>query len=94
MKATGHLLKMKFYLWDGLNKCNLEQVDLVFKEILDKTEKETKLNAVKDSRRYILSNWSGIVRYNEDPNALGCSAEGHISHILAHRMSSRPLGVI
>ena len=92
LKATGHLPKMKFYLWEGLNECNLEKVDLVFKEIIEKTEKKTKLNAVKDSRGYILSNWSGIVRYNEDPYALGCSAEGHISHILAHRLSSRPLG--
>ncbi len=41
---------------------------------------------------YILLNWSGIVRYREDPYAMGCSAEGHVSHILAHRMSSRPMG--
>lgn len=92
LKATGHLPKMRFYLWEGLNRCNLEQVDSVFKEIIEKTEKETKVKAVKESRGYILSNWSGIVRYYQDRYALGCSAEGHVSHILAHRMSSRPLG--
>ena len=27
-----------------------------------------------------------------DDHVLGCSAEGHISHILASRMSSRPMG--
>ena len=92
LKATGHLPKMRFYLWEGLSECNLEKVDSVFKEIIDNTEKETKLKAVKKSRGYILSNWSGIVRYYQDRYALGCSAEGHVSHVLSHRMSSRPLG--
>ena len=92
MKATGHLPKMRHKLWEGLNECDLDRVEEVFKEIINKTVIETKLKAVKDSRRYILSNWSGVVRYRQDPYALGCSAEGHISHILSHRMSSRPLG--
>ncbi|MBM7624962.1 UPF0236 family transposase-like protein, partial [Sporohalobacter salinus] len=30
--------------------------------------------------------------YNQDQNVLGCSAEGHVSHVLSARMSSRPLG--
>src|SRR6056297_319574 len=91
-KATGHRPKMGFKLWEALNECDLEQVEEVFAAIIEDTEKETKLNTVKKSRHYILSNWSGIVRYREDPNAMGCSAEGHVSHILAHRMSSRPMG--
>jgi len=91
-KATGHRPKMRFKLWEALNECDLEQVEEVFAAIIEDAEKETKLNTVKKSRHYILSNWSGIVRYREDPNAMGCSAEGHVSHILAHRMSSRPMG--
>src|SRR6056297_2309661 len=91
-KATGHRPKMKFKLWEALNKCNLDQVEEVFASIIEDTEKESKLKAVKEARQYILSNWYGIVRYREDPYTMGCSAEGHISHILAHRMSSRPMG--
>lgn len=35
----------------------------------------------------------GIIEiYQKDPDALGCSAEGHISHVLFERMSSRLLG--
>src|SRR6056297_2062859 len=90
LKATGHLPKIKFYLWEGLNECDIDKVKLIFKEIIKNTRKKTKLKAVKESRKYILSNWGGIVRYGKDPYALGCSAEGHINHILSHRFSSRP----
>jgi len=92
LKATGHLPKIRFWLWEGLNECDIDKVKEIFKEIIKNTKKETKLKAVKESRVYILSNWGGIVRYYKDPYALGCSAEGHISHILSQRMSSRPLG--
>ena len=40
-----------------------------------------------------MNHWNGIIIKNNDEDArLGCSAEGHISHVLSSRMSSRPLG--
>jgi hypothetical protein len=60
-----------------LNECDLKQVEKVFAAIIEDTEKETKLKAVKEARNYILLNRSGIVRYREDPCSMGCSAEGH-----------------
>ncbi|MGI6412106.1 MAG: UPF0236 family transposase-like protein [Syntrophomonadaceae bacterium] len=39
----------------------------------------------------ILGNWDGI-RNQYEPDYVGCSAEGHVSHILSARLSSRPLG--
>ena len=42
---------------------------------------------------YIMNNWSGIMASLKDKeHQSGCSAEGHVSHILSDRMSSRPLG--
>ena len=42
------------------------------------------------NKNYILNNWEGIINlYKED---YSCSAEGHISHILSTRLSSRPMG--
>src|SRR5690625_1601925 len=47
--------------------------------------------SVRDCRRYILNNWEGIKpQYNDD--YIGCSSEGHVSHILSDRLSLRPLG--
>ena len=47
----------------------------------------------KEVQDYIIGNWSGIMLSirSKDTN-LKCSAEGHVSHIYADRMSSRPLG--
>jgi transposase len=70
----------------------VKKVEDVFIKILDNTEKETKKRTVKDARKYILNNWGGIEIYHKDPDVLGCSAEGHISHVLSERLSSRPLG--
>jgi len=57
------------------------------------------LNEVTEPRReaklkqanYLLSNWHRIRNQNH-PDAQGCSAEGHVSHILSERLSSRPRG--
>ena len=40
---------------------------------------------------YLLSKWQRI-QNRLMPDAQGCSAEGHVSHILSARLSSRPLG--
>ena len=46
-----------------------------------------------ESMNYILSNWMPArARLRHIDGLKGCSAEGHISHILSSRMSSRPMG--
>lgn len=40
---------------------------------------------------YLLNNWRRILNQTH-PGAQGCSAEGHVSHILSERLSSRPRG--
>lgn len=64
-----------------------------FDKILTVTESETKAKAVESAKNYILGNWTGIMEsVKSKDKSLQCSAEGHISHIYADRMSSRPLG--
>jgi len=51
------------------------------------------LKGVEEGREYIHNNWSRITvlqKYAKDLH--GCSAEGHVSHVLSARMSSRPMG--
>ncbi len=90
-KATAHLPHITSPLWNYINRLEKDNVKELFKIILEETESETKRESVKESRRYILNNWEGIKQqYNDD--YIGCSAEGHVSHILSDRLSSRPLG--
>jgi len=64
-----------------------------FNKIINVTEADTKSKAVEHAKAYILGNWSGILisMKSQDAN-VRCSAEGHVSHVYADRMSSRPLG--
>ena len=56
-------------------------------------ESETGIKRIETSRDYILSNWMAArLRLNRKEGVVGCSAEGHVSHVLSSRMSSRPLG--
>lgn len=91
LSATAHCPKQRSNLWLGLNQANYKLVKLTFGVIAEKAENEAEKDRVKDARNYIYSNWAGIKNYAEADNAEGCSAEGHVSHVLASRMSSRPL---
>lgn len=91
-KATAHMPECYHeVIWNYIDNQDEKSVKEVLDLIIEETEKETKKEAVKKSKQYILGNWEGIKRrYAED--YIGCSAEGHISHILSSRLSSRPLG--
>ena len=43
-------------------------------------------------KTFIVGNWNAVMRCLHDKNVDGCSAEGHVSHILSDRLSSRPKG--
>lgn len=70
-----------------------KKTEEVFDRILEVTEGEAKRRTVETAKGYILGNWTGIMEQigNKDKQ-VECSAEGHVSHVYADRMSSRPLG--
>ncbi len=95
--ATSHLgdsaRDARSEIWRAVNGKRKKEAAQVFERIIGITETGSKKKAVEASRDYILGHWSAImngVRNKEDD--IHCSAEGHISHIYADRMSSRPLG--
>lgn len=93
--ATAHLGDTPVYqeLQDALHHPSREKTKKVFKKILKLTDSETKRDSIKDSRRYILNHWNGIaIKADKGCEIIGCSAEGHVSHILSDRLSSRPKG--
>lgn len=46
-----------------------------------------------ESWNYLKNNWKGVrERIKKEEGVLGSSTEGHISHVLSARMSSRPMG--
>lgn len=95
--ATSHLLDSvedaRADLYRAIHKQKKWQAEEVFEKILSVTEGESKRKTVEAAKSYILGNWTGIMEWIKDKNEeIECSAEGHISHVYADRMSSRPLG--
>jgi len=95
--ATSHLLDSvedaRAELYRAIHKQKKWQAEEVFEKILSVTEGESKRKTVESAKSYILGNWTGIMEWIKDKNEeIECSAEGHISHVYADRMSSRPLG--
>ncbi|AUS96610.1 ISLre2 family transposase [Clostridium thermosuccinogenes] len=92
--ATAHLEDedIEQELDDALKEADKAGLKKAFAKILEKTESETKRKAVNDAKRYILNNWAGIEIKVDNYEIVGCSAEGHVSHILSDRLSSRPMG--
>lgn len=80
-------------IYDSFREEDKEEFKKIITIILGVTENSAKEKIILKSRKYILNHWEGIIIVNKDANArLGCSAEGHVSHIFSARMSSRPLG--
>lgn len=90
-QATVEFPQYRNKLWYNINVYDPISVENIFKEIINKTTDERRKEKVIDSYKYIKRQWKGIEIYETDGKYLkGCSAEGHISHVYADRMSSRP----
>lgn len=63
------------------------------KDVLPEAQRESGTERLEESRDYILSNWSAAkMRLLHKDGVIGSSTEGHVSHVLSSRMSSRPMG--
>lgn len=75
------------YIRKGKKEFAMELIDFA----IEITPFESKKKSMKEAKRYILNNWEGIKNlFGEEKYR--CSAEGHVSHILSDRLSSRPMG--
>lgn len=89
-KATAHMPYTTHHMWKYINAGEKEFAKQLFDILIDEADNETRKETIKQAKRYVINQWQGILNnYNEDYH--GCSAEGHVSHILSDRLSSRPL---
>jgi hypothetical protein len=93
--ATAHLPGESMYLaiQDAIGWPDKKMAAAAFDRIVKVTESSTKKEAVREAKRYILNNWDGIeIKEEKAGEIIGCSAEGHVSHVFSERLSSRPKG--
>ena len=99
-----YLLKMTGHMKDSADDARKELCDAIksgiksdFQEIVKRlkacAETESAEKRIEESGAYIFSNWTAAkIRLKDRETVKGCSAEGHVSHVLSSRMSSRPMG--
>ena len=91
--AAGQMLDekeiAKSELWHLLNKRSSRGFRAYTDLMLRSAENPTPIVALQN---YVLSNWSAAKRTMGNKIITGCSAEGHVSHVLSDRLSSRPMG--
>lgn len=79
-------------LWNWIR---LDRPDFFKDYFKVRLEDEKATNSMKDQLRkqriYLKRHWSAI-QSQKDPHYIPCSAEGHVSHYLSARLSSRPMG--
>jgi len=93
--ATAHLPDESMYyaIQDAIEWPDKKMTAAAFDRVIKLTENGTKKEAVREAKRYILNNWDGIeIKEEKAGEIVGCSAEGHVSHVLSERLSSRPKG--
>ncbi len=88
--ATAHAVELKQPIYRGIRNLDQKAVFECLSKALDRAEGAARKKRILDTARYIKNNWGGIEAQIKHPE-VGCSAEGHVSHILAARMSSRPM---
>ena len=92
ISATAHAEKHKFRIWCALSRLDRDRVSLLFSELIAKADKESRKKRIREARKYIYNQWDGIKNLIADEDSINPSAEGHVSHILSDRLSSRPMG--
>lgn len=70
---------------------NKEKAEEIIKGLIETASSETRRKAILELWRYIENNWEAVKEVYRQKE-VRCSAEGHISHVLSARMSSRPMG--
>jgi hypothetical protein len=97
IKLTSHMKDSRSDAMDELRKAIRSQTKKEFEEIVERLKNclpgETGINRIEEAREYIQSNWTAArLRLKHKDGVVGSSTEGHVSHVLSERMSSRPMG--
>jgi len=88
-RATGHCRRLRGAIIAGIKSGDYELTQRLFEELYAAAQKDSDRKETRDSMNYILNHFDDIAAFK---NGDGCSAEGHVSHVLSARLSSRPMG--
>ena len=96
-KLTSHMKDSREDAVNELRTAIRSKTKKEFEEIVERLEgcleNEAGTKRMSEAKEYILSNWTAAkLRLRHQDGVIGSSTEGHVSHVLSSRMSSRPMG--
>lgn len=94
-KLTSHMKDSKDDAKQEVRDCIRSQTKADFENLVNQLEEypDAGTERMEKAREYILTNWNAARRRLKHKDGVkGSSTEGHVSHVLSSRMSSRPLG--
>lgn len=96
-KLTSHMLDSRDDAKDELKKIirrkSKKEFERKVEELKGYLKDDVGIKRMNEAGEYVLSNWMAAkIRLLHQNGVKGCSAEGHVSHVLSARMSSRPMG--
>lgn len=90
--AVGGAHKQGQVLKNAIRFGNFEKAQEVIQELIKAAVTPGHKQRILDAWKYIKNNWAAIMALHREEKTISCSGEGHISHILSARLSSRPMG--
>src|SRR5690606_32297018 len=89
--AAGADQALQSALWRSLNELDRKGLNEALGEAYERAETASRRRRILETQRYLNRQWDGIVAWRRYEGIWpGCSAEAHVSHVYADRMSSRP----
>ena len=80
-------------IYRAIRDNNKTEIDNIFGRIYNICKTKEERENIDSCYQYFINNFNSIyLRFKNNEEILGCSAEGHVSHILSNRLSSRPMG--
>lgn len=91
MEVTGKQHGLRKEIYSAIRDGDKEKFKQVIKELYRYAISDNERERIDNFRRYVIKNWEGITIYGEE-GCEGSCTEGHVSHVLSSRLSSRPMG--
>ncbi|MBC7322220.1 MAG: ISLre2 family transposase [Acetomicrobium sp.] len=90
LEATARQPEKRRDIYRAINTSDLNFFKQITTEMAKCASSERERKMIADFRRYITNNWGSITIRNEE-DCGSSSPEGHVSHVLSSRLSSRPM---
>jgi hypothetical protein len=91
LTVTSRQPEKRFKLYSALYSGDQQGSKQLIQQLRQDAKDDSEKKRIWEFKRYIRKNWAGIAIHSQEECGGSCT-EGHVSHVLSKRLSSRPMG--